>query len=169
MKTNQNKENMKKIFMMLVAVMVVAAGSGNDLNAREKGYVKGNALAQSGYVGNIGVSLTPFLGFGAEFTTSHGYGFGNGLWMGGGFGVSASSDFGVLLPLFAEVKYSILRNMKVSPFIDCRLGLITDFDNTVVLFSPSFGVDIDRFSVFAQLNSIGGANIFSLGAAWNFR
>ena len=160
---------MKKICMMLLAVMVMAAGSGNEVNAHEKGSVKGNALAQRGYVGNISVSLTPFLGFGAEFTTSHGYSFGNGLWMGGGFGVSASSDFGALLPLFAEVKYSILHDRKASPFVDCRLGLISDFDDTVVLFSPSFGVDIDRFSVFAQLSSIGGANIFSLGAAWNFR
>ena len=83
--------------------------------------------------------------------------------------LSASSAFGVLLPLFAEVKYYILRNKKVSPFVDCRLGLISDFDDTVVLFSPSFGVDIDCFSVFAQLNSIGGTIIFSLGGAWNFR
>ena len=160
---------MKKLFVMLSAVMVMTVVSGNCMNARERGPAKGNALAESGYVGNISMSLTPFLGFGAELSTSHGYSFGKGLWMGGGFGISVSSDFGALLPLFAEVKYSILHNKKVSPYVDCRLGLISDFDDTVVLFSPSFGVDIDRFSVFGQFTSIGGANIFSFGAAWNFR
>ncbi len=61
------------------------------------------------------------------------------------------------------------KGMKVPPYVDCRLGLISDFDDTVIIFSPNFGVDIDRFSVFGQFTSIDGANIFSLGAAWNFR
>ena len=61
------------------------------------------------------------------------------------------------------------KGMKVPPYVDCRLGLISDSDDTVIIFSPNFGVYIDRFSVFGQFTSIDGANIFSLGAAWNFR
>lgn len=64
---------------MIIFSVVTATG----VSAEEKG----NALAEKGYVGNVGMSVTPCLGLGADITTSHGYSFGNGLWMGGGLGI----------------------------------------------------------------------------------
>lgn len=50
-----------------------------------------NRLSKSGYAGKIGLSVTP-TGPGVDITTSHGYSFGNGLWIGGGAGVSCSDS-----------------------------------------------------------------------------
>lgn len=62
-----------------------------------------------------------------SFLTSHGYSFGNGLYLGGGSGFSAEflpeydSNPRVLLPLFADLKYSFC-NSVVSPFVGVRAG-----------------------------------------------
>ena len=155
---------MKKIIAD-VAVIIFSVVTATGVSAEEKG----NALAEKGYVGNVGMSVTPCLGLGADITTSHGYSFGNGLWMGGGLGISFTSDYGIFVPVFTEVKYTFMKNDKVSPFLECRLGCMTDLDKTFMTCTPGFGVDINRFSIFTSASLwTGGMKTFNIGFNWNF-
>lgn len=129
----------------------------------------GNRLNRAGYVGNIGLSVTPQLGLGADVTTSHGYSFGNGLWMGAGAGISIASVYdGVYIPVYTEVKYSFWKDEKVSPFLDCRFGVMTDTESLYTMLSPIVGVDINRFSIFTICNMWSQVRTFNIGVAFNF-
>lgn len=106
-------------------------------------------------------------------TTSHGYSFGNGLYVGGGVGFAAeltrstisrsisdeldpeysytpesSWKATYLVPVFAEIKYSFI-NMLASPFVSLRAGSYADITNTGLraLVNPAIGIDISRFSI----------------------
>lgn len=105
-----------------------------------------------------------------SISTSHGFSFGNGLYVGGGAGFGAvlskmeqkaksdnteniyqpknSWDASYSVPLFADVKYSFMRSF-ATPFIDLRGGAIADItDSGASLFiNPAIGVDIARFSI----------------------
>ncbi len=105
-----------------------------------------------------------------NISSSHGYSFGNGLYIGGGVGFSAALtkadkntkssntegayqpeskwDAKYYTPMFADVKYSFMRSF-VTPFIDLRGGAIADIsDSGASLFiNPAVGVDIARFSL----------------------
>ncbi len=105
-----------------------------------------------------------------DISSSHGYSFGNGLYIGGGVGFSAALtkadkntkssntegayqpeskwDAKYYTPMFADVKYSFMRSF-VTPFIDLRGGAIADItDSGASLFiNPAIGVDIARFSI----------------------
>ena len=129
-----------------------------------------NALLERGYVGNVGFSVTPFLGIGADLFSSHGYCFGKGLWLGGGTGFSMLSPYDPFLPVFAEFKYTLITRSMVSPFVSAKAGFMTNFEDTVKIFNPALGIDIDRFSVFASVNLLAtGARTYSIGFYWNFR
>ena len=130
---------------------------------------KGNALTQKGYVGNVGLSITPCMGLGADVTTAHGYSFGNGLWMGGGVAICFFSDIdGTWMPVYTGVKYTFMKDEKISPFLDCRLGCMTNLDDTFLMFNPGFGVDIDRFSIFGSAGLWGDIKVFNIGFYFNF-
>lgn len=87
-------------------------------------------------------------------TTSHGFSFGNGLYVGGGAGFSAEflPDYDAkptyLVPVFADLKYSFL-NKLASPFVNFRTGGYADVTNTGIRYflNPSVGVDIKRFAI----------------------
>ena len=105
-----------------------------------------------------------------NISSSHGYSFGNGLYIGGGVGFSAALtkadkntkssntegayqpeskwDAKYYTPMFADVKYSFMRSF-VTPFVDLRGGAIADItDSGASLFiNPAIGVDIARFSL----------------------
>jgi hypothetical protein len=105
-----------------------------------------------------------------SISSSHGFSFGNGLYVGGGAGFGAalfkmeqkamsdntennyqpenSWNASYSVPLFAEVKYSFMRSF-ATPFIDLRGGAIADItDSGASLFiNPAIGVDIARFSI----------------------
>ena len=153
---------MKRLVTIVAAALLTVSVSAES---------KGNALSEKGYMGSIGLAVTPCLGWGADVTMSHGYSFGNGLWMGGGLGASFAAEYdGFMVPFFTEVKYTFMRNDEVSPFVDCKLGCLTDFDATFLTFTPSFGVDIGRFSVFAHANMWEiGVRTYGVGFCWNFR
>jgi len=150
---------MRKVITTLILVLLLGGVQA----------LASNPFSRTGYVGNVGLSVTPQLGLGVDVTTSHGYSFGNGLWMGGGAGISFASVYdGVFIPVYAEAKYSFMPEEKVSPFIDCRLGYMTNFEDLYLLAAPSAGVDIKRISVFVQLNCRAGVRTFNLGAAFHF-
>ena len=88
--------------------------------------------------------------------SSHGYSFGNGLYVGGGAGFTAEfTDYkknpAFLLPLFADVKYSFL-NKLATPYVSLKAGGYADVTSTEVqgirtFANPAIGVDIHRFSL----------------------
>ena len=104
-----------------------------------------------------------------NISSSHGFSFGKGLYVGGGVGFGAvltkmeqntksidsngtqqpesTWDTKYSIPMFADVKYSFMRSF-VTPFIDLRGGAIADItDSGASLFiNPAIGVDIARFS-----------------------
>lgn len=129
----------------------------------------GNQLVKSGYTGNISLSVTPQYGFSVDFTTSHGYSFGNGLWMGAGAGISFSSIYdGIFIPIYTEAKYSFMKDAKASPFVDCKLGFMTNTEKVYVLLNPIVGVDINSFSIFTSYNIWSQVRALNVGFAFNF-
>ena len=128
----------------------------------------GDGLSKEGYMGNVGITLSA-QGPGCDVTTSHGYSFGNGLWMGGGAGISFSDYYGcVYLPVFTEVKYTFASEEKVLPFVGCKIGYMTDLDEMFSLIIPSIGVDVNRCSVFVSYNMISNLKTVHFGFAFSF-
>lgn len=89
-----------------------------------------------------------------SLSTSHGYSFGNGLYVGGGVGLYVTPieidgyKTRYQIPIFAEIKYSFL-DRTVSPFVDLKAGGFYDYTlgGTGYAIRPSIGVDIWRFSI----------------------
>lgn len=137
---------MKKTVLMMVAVLCCVAVSAQN---------RKNASHVMGYSPSVeaGVSLNehyvvPYV------TTSQGYCFGNGLYIGGVAGVSFNSaeingkSSRVLIPLLAEIKYSFIDRL-ASPFIGLKGGGILDCTALGIgyIVRPYVGVDIWRFSL----------------------
>ena len=91
--------------------------------------------------------------------SSHGFSFGNGLYVGGGAGFGAeltkqadtsesSWKASYFVPVFADIKYSFMKTL-ASPFVSLRGGAIADITNLGVrtFASPTVGLDIARFSL----------------------
>lgn len=133
---------MKRLFVILFAVSfcisVFAQSSPFD-----KGY-RGNLSLG----GNIGITKGIVYNS-AGITTSHGYSFGDGVYLGAGLGCNMLFAGGVTLPVFIDAKYNIV-DWTLSPFVDCRLGgemIFTDNgDGGALVVNPGFGVDFNRFT-----------------------
>ena len=91
--------------------------------------------------------------------SSHGFSFGNGIYVGGGAGFGAeltkqadtsgsSWNASYFVPVFADIKYSFMKTL-ASPFVSLRGGAIADITNLGVrtFASPAVGLDIARFSL----------------------
>lgn len=153
----------------MLALIACAIFSSTIAAAGTSG-VSGNVLAEKGYAGNAGLSVSAGLGIGADVFTSHGYSFGNGLWIGGGTGLSFPSPYDLFLPLYSEIKYSFLADRRVSPFLSARVGGMTNFEECRMILCPAFGVDISRFSVFATSNlGLVSMRTFGVGLCWYFK
>ena len=89
-----------------------------------------------------------------EFSSSHGYSFGNGLYVGGGAGFYAEClpDYETLptyyIPVFADVKYNFC-NTLASPYVSLKGGVDFDVCNTGmnININPAIGLDISRYSI----------------------
>ena len=108
-------------------------------------------------------------------TSSHGFSFGNGLYVGGGAGfgaeliknpVAAASiadnvidpeysytpesnwNASYFVPVFADIKYSFTKTL-VAPFVSMKGGAIADITNKGIrtFANPAVGLDIARFSL----------------------
>lgn len=156
--------------MRRMLALIACAIFSSTIAAAGTSGVSGNVLAEKGYAGNAGLSVSAGLGIGADVFTSHGYSFGNGLWIGGGTGLSFPSPYDLFLPLYSEIKYSFLADRRVSPFLSARVGGMTNFDECRMILNPAVGVDIKRFTVFATMNlGLVSMRTFGLGFCWNFR
>ena len=93
---------MKSIFTILAAFLLAAVCvSAQNSNAFEKGY-RGNVSL----TGNIGINKGQ-INNAVELTTSHGYNFGDGMYMGGGIGLNINFDGYASIPVFLDMKYNI--------------------------------------------------------------
>lgn len=156
--------------MRRMLALIACAIFSSTIAAAGTSGVSGNVLAEKGYAGNAGLSVSAGLGIGADLFTSHGYSFGNGLWIGGGTGLSFPSPYDLFLPLYSEIKYSFLADRRVSPFLSARVGGMTNFDECRMILCPAFGVDISRFSVFATSNlGLVSMRTFGVGLCWYFK
>lgn len=133
-----------------------------------------------GYRGNVGVAVTTHhLG---NLSTSHGYSFGNGLYLGIGAGAGFDREYrrddevklGYTGQAFAEVKYNLL-DFLVSPFVGFRTGSIFAIDNanhsSAFFFQPTIGYDWNHFSFIAGYKyQMHGDAVHSLefGIGYNF-
>ena len=108
-------------------------------------------------------------------TSSHGFSFGNGLYVGGGagFGAELSKNTAAManvadevidpeysytpqsnwnasyfVPVFADIKYSFTKT-QVAPFVSMKGGAIADITNKGIrtFANPAVGLDIARFSL----------------------
>lgn len=119
---------------------------------REKSPYMVNVGYKRGYRANIELSsvLTQQLGI----ASSHGFSFGNGLYVGGGAGFAAEfiPDFDAVpayyVPVFADVKYSFMKTL-ATPYVSLKGGMVADITNKGLktFVNPAVGVDIARFSI----------------------
>ena len=112
-----------------------------------------NPFFRKGYTADVQLSSTDINSF--HITSSHGYGFGNGLYVGGGAGFGAeweSADVSVaphyVPSLFVNARWSIL-NKGVSPFVDLKAGQYIDLTAKRATYgiNPSVGLDFGQFSL----------------------
>ena len=91
--------------------------------------------------------------------SSHGFSFGNGLYVGGGAGFGAeltkqadtsesSWNASYFVPVFADIKYSFMKTL-AAPFVSMKGGAIADITNKGIrtFANPAVGIDIARFSL----------------------
>ncbi|MBQ2435734.1 MAG: hypothetical protein II269_06345 [Bacteroidaceae bacterium] len=134
---------MKKIFMTLALALGILS-----VDAQAKDYVD----YERGYRADIAVSTS----ISEQYTlsTSHGFSFGNGLYVGGGVGFTAETFLNFedaphyLVPLFADVKYTFL-NKRVSPFVSARVGGVfnTEYKMNRMLINPMVGINVRHFTI----------------------
>ena len=92
-------------------------------------------------------------------SSSHGFSFGNGLYVGGGAGFGAELtkntdtsesnwNASYFVPVFADIKYSFSKRL-AAPFVSLKGGAIADITNKGIrtYVNPAVGLDIARFSL----------------------
>lgn len=151
-------------------VMCAIAFSGAALFAQKPAYMV-NVGYEKGYRADVELSWSESSIWG--ISSSHGFSFGNGLYVGGGAGFSAELfrksvaaparevidpefsytpesnwNASYFVPVFADIKYSFLKDL-VTPFVSMKGGAIADITNTGIrtFANPSVGLDIARFSL----------------------
>ncbi len=153
---------MRKAIFIITLLIVLSVES----EARTKGKTQG-------YSGKISASLSADCGFindlSGMISTSHGYRFNNGLWIGGGLGIFLPFDETPSFPFFTELKYSGVSG-KVSPYISCRIGLcLWEFaEDFYSYISPEIGIDISNWSIFMSYNDIEIMKFVNIGFSWSF-
>lgn len=150
---------MRKLFITLLAMSM----SITWLHAQEP---TTQESAASSYMTNVNynkgyradVELSVAIANQLGISTSHGYSFGNGLYVGGGVGFIAEylTDFktqpNFLTPLFADIKYAFIKNAIATPFVSFKGGVMADITNIGIrtFANPAIGIDIARFSLKIQ-------------------
>lgn len=136
---------MKRV-ITLVALLIGITSATTAQNNENKWFDKG-------YTFNVELSATDISIF--HITSSHGWAFGNGLFVGGGAGFGAEWADGKVegtphyVPsLFVNARWSIL-NKGVSPFVDLKAGQYIDLADKKATYgiNPSVGLDFGQFSL----------------------
>ena len=158
---------MKKIILMAVALLGMATAT----MAQEK---NANLRFDKGYTADVQLNVTAINAF--HITSSHGWAFGNGLYLGGGAGFGAEWEGeGVegtphyVPSLFVDARWSML-NKKISPFVDVKATQYIDLAEGKASYgvTPSVGVDINRFSLGLGYAFRGDRSGLQLGLGFTF-
>lgn len=158
---------MKKILIAIACICLAAATASAQDFAFKQGY-RGNV--------GIGVGFPDGGNTGIMVETTHGYSFGNGLFVGGGVGFQNYGGDVSLIPLYVDGKFSFLEGRKVCPFVELRLGpsfwVGEGASVTGFYFSPRAGIDFWRLSAALSYDrfSVNGASagVFGISIAFNF-
>ena len=166
--------------MKKCCLSIVAAFFALSLSAQE------NLPFRKGYRGNVEIQTSALVGKGSfggmvAVTTTHGYSFGDGAFVGIGTGYALDLDSQWYLPVFLEAKYNFI-DRNTSPFVEVRAGMLENperFASASVALAG--GADFGRISVkvgyeFAQAHQDtesgvaiqGKSNILFCGFAFNF-
>jgi len=110
-------------------------------------------MFQRGYRGNVEIGNYAVFGKGkvggiAQLTTTQGFSFGDGAFLGVGFGLGKDLNHETFLPLFLDAKYNFI-DRRTSPFAAVRTGLRYGFDDVYLSYGLSLGagVDFGRYSI----------------------
>ncbi len=134
---------MKKTVLLLLLSLCTLTLSAQESRTYRKGY-RANIE-----IGNYTIIGKGQYGGLVQVTTSQGYSFGNGAYVGLGLGAGFDLDGSVYIPLFMDAKYNFIDN-KVSPFASVRTGIRFSPETSNYIswgFSLGGGVDFGRFSV----------------------
>lgn len=162
---------MKRI-MTIATVLILALTSASEASAQDSRFYR------KGYSGNAGLGVMakeyPY----GTLSTTHGYNFGNGWFIGGGVsfqsglyprmydpaitedgsgiihtGSNEQYEGGFLLGAHFDARYAFL-NRKFTPFVDMKAGVTYDLalEAPGGFVQPSVGVAYGRFSLSAGLN-----------------
>ena len=133
---------MKRAFLVMAAALLMAVGAKAQ-EAKNSGY-------RQGYKFDVAVNYA--MKYCPSVSTTHGYNFGNGMFVGGGVEFAAEwhdnyeGNPHFLTPVFAEGKYTIL-NTLASPYVALRAGAVVDITDKNVrgLLNPRVGLDLWNF------------------------
>lgn len=147
------KTTIIKSISIVIAMMLAFMYSATSMSAQSHK----SPMYEKGYRADVQIGPVIYSDYTLyTLSTSHGYSFGNGLYVGGGIGLYITPvEMGgyktrYQVPIFAEIKYSFLDRL-VSPFVDLKAGGFYDYTlgGTGYVIRPSIGVDIWRFSISA--------------------
>ena len=133
---------MKKILLVFVLILGCAVLSAQESRMFRKGY-RGNVE-----IGNYAVFGKDKVGGIAQLTTTQGYSFGDGSFVGAGLGAGIDLNGDYYIPLFLDAKYNFI-NRPVSPFAAVRTGLRIGPDSEYLGYGVALGggVDFGRYSI----------------------
>lgn len=149
---------MKHLFVAVMAMIVSVTAFGQEVR---------NPSFSRGFAGNVEAGVLFNEGFAGEYVNvSSGYNILPGLFAGVGIGIkdqrfnTPSKVKSVLVPTFIQLRYSFL-NKSVSPFIDLKGGLMSDYSPSLKdmpeglrqsgcghFFRVGVGVDYKRYSFY---------------------
>ena len=152
---------MKKILIMAMAVLGFATQTFAGENV--------NLHFNKGYAADVQLTASDVNMF--HITTSHGWAFGNGLYLGGGAGFGAEwlgkvseSDVYYVPSLFVNARWSML-NAKVSPFVDVKATQYIDLTAGKPNYglTPAVGLDMGRASLSVGYSLRGERSAMQIG------
>ena len=156
---NQYRKEMKRILTIICAITFSgsALSAQNNAEKAQKPAYMVNVGYDRGYRADIELSWANKSVWG--ITSSHGFSFGNGLYVGGGAGFGAEQtknavtpesnwNASYFVPVFADIKYSFTKT-PASPFVSLKGGAVADITNKGIrtFANPAVGLDIARFSL----------------------
>ncbi|MBR3951415.1 MAG: hypothetical protein IKJ79_05835 [Bacteroidaceae bacterium] len=149
---------MKRILITLcvIASSMTLLQAQESISETSKTNYMTNVSYNKGYRADVELSIAIANQLG--ISTSHGYSFGNGLYVGGGAGFVAEylpnfdAKPSFLTPVFADIKYSFIKDCIASPFVAFKGGAMADITNKGIRIfaNPAVGIDIARFSLKIQ-------------------
>ena len=133
---------MKKTALLFVLILSCAVLSAQESRMFRRGY-RGNLE-----IGNYAVFGKDKVGGIAQMTTTQGFSFGDGAFVGLGLGLGVDLNGSFFFPVFLDAKYNFI-DRRTSPFAAVRTGLRYGPDEEYVSYGISLGggMDFGRYSI----------------------